>query len=418
MKKILAIVLSALMILSLASCGNTATTAAGNTATTAAQTTAAQTVDMKNVKVGFITLHDENSTYDKNFLDGAVAACDALGIPEENRYFKKNTPETSACYEAAMDLVDAGCTYIFADSFSHEDFLIQAAKECPNVTFCHATGTKAHTENLANFHNAFAAIYEGRYLAGVVAGLKLNEMIAAGKIKAEEAVIGYVGAFTYEEVISGYTSFFLGARSICPSATMYVQFTGSWYDQTLENEAALTLIKEKKCVLISQHADSMGAPAACEDNNVPNVSYNGSTLAQCPNTFLISSRIDWQPYFELSIAAAAKGEAFTQDYVGTLATGSVKVTEINAAACAEGTQAKLDEVKAQLEAGTLHVFDTSTFTVGGAKVDSYMANVDTDEAYAPDTEVVKDGYVQESTYRSAPYFGLRIDGITLTNELY
>ena len=189
----------------------------------------------KKMKVGFIFLHDENSTYDNNFLQAAKAACEAKGV---EMVVKKNIPESSKCKDAADDLVAQGCTVVFADSFGHEDFMIQAAKEHKDVQFCHATGTKAHTEKLDNFHNAFASIYEGRYLAGIAAGLKLNEMIAAGKFTAEEAVMGYVGAFTYAEVISGYTSFYLGAKSVCPSVTMKVTFTGSWYDETKEKEAA------------------------------------------------------------------------------------------------------------------------------------------------------------------------------------
>ena len=210
-------------------------------------------------KVGFICLHDENSTYDKNFIDAANAACKELGVTP---VIKTNIPEGQECYEAAEELVDGGCGIVFADSFGHEDYMIQAAKKFPKVQFCHSTGTKAHTEKLDNYHNAFASIYEGRYLAGVAAGMKLNEMIDAGKIKAKDAKIGYIGAFTYAEVISGYTSFFLGARSECPSATMEVTFTGSWYDETAEKEGANKLMNNG-CVLISQHADSMGAPTAC-----------------------------------------------------------------------------------------------------------------------------------------------------------
>ena len=295
--------------------------------------------------------------------------------------------------------------------------MIAAAKECPDVQFSHATGTKAHTENLANFHNAFASIYEGRYLAGVAAGLKLNEMIEAGKITAEEAKIGYVGAYTYAEVKSGYTSFFLGARSICPTATMEVQFTGSWYDETAEKDAATTLINNK-CVLISQHADSMGAPTACEDAGVPDVSYNGSTVESCPNTFIVSSRIDWTPYLEYAIKAAMNGDKIDADWTGTLATQSVVLTDVNDKAAAKDTQAKIDEVKAKLESGEIHVFDTATFTVKGETLTSYMADVDTDAEYKGDTEVIADGYFHESEYRSAPYFDLDIDGITLLNTAF
>ena len=363
----------------------------------------------KKVKVGFICLHDEQSTYDLNFINAAKAACEKLGV---EMVLKTGINEDNSCYETAADMASSGCIAVFADSFGHEDYMIQAAKEFPNVQFCHSTGTKAHTENLANYHNAFAAIYEGRYLAGVVAGLKLNEMIAAGKFTAEEAKVGYVGAFTYAEVISGYTSFFLGVRSVCPTATMEVTFTGSWYDPTAEKEGAQKLI-QGGCKLISQHADSLGAPSACEEAGIPDVSYNGSTKEAGPNTYLISSRIDWEPYYEYAITAAMNGTPIDVDWTGTIATGSVKLTELNDGVVAAGTKEKLAEVQKALEAGTLHVFDTATFTKDGAPLTSYLADVDTDAAFTPDTEVIKDGYFHESEYRSAPYFDVQIDGITL-----
>ena len=371
--------------------------------------------DTTPVKVGFIFLHDENSTYDLNFMNAAKAACEALGLTEDQYIFRTNIPEGQECYDAAAELVDEGCNIIFADSFGHEDFMITAAKEFPEVQFCHSTGTKAHTEGIANYHNAFASIYEGRYLAGVAAGMKLNAMIENGEFSAEEAKIGYVGAFTYAEVISGYTSFFLGARSVCPTATMEVTFTGSWYDETAEKEAANRLIANG-CKLISQHADSMGAPTACEEAGVPNVSYNGSTVSACPNTYIISSRIDWAPYYEYAIKAVMNGEEIAADWTGTLSTGSVVLTELNDAVAAPGTAEKLAEVEAALKDGTLHVFDTSTFTVGGETLTSYMADVDTDANYEPDTEVIKDGYFSESEFRSAPYFDIQIDGIVLLDQ--
>ena len=422
MKKIVAMLLALVMVFALCACGQSAAPAASDTSaasdasasdTAAASDAAAPAAD--NFKVGFIFLHDENSTYDLNFMNAAKAACEELGLSEDQYIFKTNIAESQECQEAAEELADAGCNIIFADSFGHESFLLDAAKEFPEVQFCHATGTMAHTEGLSNFHNAFASIYEGRYLAGVAAGLKLNEMIEAGEFTADEAKIGYVGAFTYAEVVSGYTSFFLGARSVCPSATMEVTFTGSWYDETAEKEAANKLIADN-CKLISQHADSMGAPTACETAGVPNVSYNGSTVDSCPNTFIVSSRIDWAPYYVYAITAAMNGEAIDADWTGTLATGSVVLTDVNEAVAAAGTVEKLAEVKAALEDGSVHVFDTATFTVDGAVVDSFMADIDTDPDYTPDTEVVSDGYVHESEYRSAPYFTLRIDGITLLDE--
>lgn len=371
---------------------------------------------LEGVKAGFIFLHDENSTYDLNFMNAAKAACEALGV---EYLTKTNIPEGQECYEAACELADAGCNFIFADSFGHEDYMIEAAKEFPEIQFCHATGTKAHTEGLANFHNAFASIYEGRYLAGIAAGMKLNEMIEKGDIKEEEAVMGYIGAYTYAEVISGYTSFYLGAKSVCPSATMKVTFTGSWYDETAEKEGANKLI-EDGCVLISQHADSMGAPTACETAGVPNVSYNGSTESACPNTFIVSSRIDWQPYFEYCLDAVANGTEIATDYTGSLETGSVALTELGKNAPAAGTQEAIDAAKADLIAGKIKVFDTATFTVEGKTLDSYMADVDTDANYEGDHEVVIDGEFVESgaDFRSAPYFNINIDGIELLDTAF
>ena len=371
-------------------------------------------VDPADFKVGFIMLHDENSTYDLNFINGAKKACEELGVPYE---IKTNVPEGQECYDAAADLADAGCKMVFADSFGHEDYMIEAAKEFPDVQFCHSTGTKAHTEGLDNFHNAFASIYEGRFLAGVAAGMKLNEMIEKGEIAEDAVKIGYVGAYTYAEVVSGYTSFFLGVRHMCPSAEMEVTFTGSWYDETAEKEGATKLINDG-CVLLSQHADSMGAPTACENAGIPDVSYNGSTVDACPNTFIVSSRIDWAPYYVYAITAAMNGESIDADWTGTLATESVVLTDINENVAAEGTAEKIEEVKAALESGELHVFDTSAFTVDGKTLDSYMAEADSDPDYTPDTEVISDGYFHESEYRSAPYFDLQIDGITLLDTAF
>ena len=422
MKKFTALLLSIAMVATLCACGSTADTAATDaTAETAETTEATETTDAAateaavTVKAGFICLHDENSTYDLNFINAAKEACEKMGI---EYVIKTNIPEGQECYEAACELADAGCNFIFADSFGHEDYMIEAAKEYPDVQFCHATGTKAHTENVANFHNAFASIYEGRYLAGIVAGMKLNEMIDAGEITAEEAKMGYIGAYPYAEVISGYTSFYLGAKSVCPSVTMEVTFTGSWYDETAEKEGANTLINDG-CVLISQHADSMGAPTACETAGVPNVSYNGSTASACPNTFLVSSRIDWAPYFEYAMGCVANGTAIDTDWVGTLATGSVKLTDLGENV-AEGTADAIAAAQADIESGKTHVFDITTFTVEGAELSSYQADVDTDPDYAPDHEVITDGYFNESGegFRSAPYFDVKIDGITLLDTAF
>ncbi len=395
MKRLLAVILAVLMLFTMASCGSKGGA-------------------KDELKVGFIFLHDEQSTYDKNFIDAAVAACKKMGVEMVQ---KTQIPESNKCYDAAVELIETdGCDIIFADSFGHENFLIKAAQEYPDVEFCHATGTQAHTVGLKNFHNAFAHIYQGRYLAGVVAGMKLNEMIEAGKVTADKAKMGYVGAFTFAEVMSGYTSFYLGAKSVCPTVTMDVKFTGSWYDEQKEKEAAQALIAGG-CVLLSQHADSMGAPTACETAGVPNVSYNGSTAAACPETFLISSRINWAPYFEYMITQVKDGKAIDTDWAGTLENGAVTYTELGKNVAA-GTADKIAEVEKGLKDGTINVFDTANFTVGGKKVDSYKADVNTDEKFEKDTEVVANGIFEESKYRSAPYFDAEIDGITLLDRNY
>lgn len=366
--------------------------------------------DTDQLTFGLICLHDENSTYDKNFIDAAHEAANQMNA---KLIIRTGIPEGSECYEAAADLVDQGCDVIFADSFGHEDHMIRAAKEFPEVQFCHATGTKAHTENLPNFHNAFASIYEGRYLAGIVAGYELEEMIASGEITADQAKMGYVGAFPTAEVVSGFTSFYLGAKSVCESVTMEVRYTNSWYSPELEEAAARALIS-RGAKLISQHADSNGAPNACEDLEVPNVTYN---IAFSQNDYyLVGSRINWAPYYVYMMECVRDGKAIDTDWTGTLATGSVELLAYGQ----DVSQEVKDAVQTALEGlenGTIKVFDCSTFTVDGESLTSYLADVDTDADSVHETEViVRDGdvyYFNESVERSAPYFDIIIDGITI-----
>ena len=411
MKKAIALVLAIVLVVAcFAACGGNKDNDSTTTPVDGSSNTA--TLDVSKIKFGLICLHDENSTYDNNFILAIKDAQKALGLKDDQILIKKNIPEDDSCYNAAAELVEQGCNIIFADSFGHESFMIQAAKEFKDVQFCHATGTQAKQVKLANFHNAFASIYQGRYLAGVAAGMKLNEMIESGKITKDNAKIGYVGAFNYAEVVSGLTSFFLGARSVCENATMKVTYTNSWFDIALEREAALNLINDG-CVLISQHADSEGAPKACEEKGVPNVAYNISTISMGPNTAIISSKINWAPYYKLVIEAVAKGEAVPTDWCGTIATGSVELTELNEKVAASGTQAKLDEVKSQLEKGEIKVFDTKNFTVDGKALTEYKADVDGD--FKGETNVIENGVFVESgdEFRSAPYFDIKyIDGIS------
>ena len=424
-----------------------------------------------DVKVGLICLHGDSSTYDKNFLDAMREACDNMNA---DLVIRTDIPEGQECLEAARELVDEGCDVIFADSFGHEPFMQQAAQEFPEVEFCHATGTRAHTAEEDNLHNAFADIYEGRYVAGVAGGYKLADMEYNGtnhKLPAKNyddqgnIKIGYVGAFTYAEVISGYTSWYLGVKmgyeayyglndleNAVPAndIVMDVQFTGSWYDETGEKTAAEELIG-RGCAIISQHADSMGAPTACETAGVPNVSYNGSTEASCPDTFIISSRVNWVPYYEYMIDCVRNDKEIADDWTGDGfgalyggEQGPVALTTLGAAAVQGSdtiipTANVLHYVIANLEMGMMHVFDTDTFTVtktdsknvnatvdNNGKLTGYMADVDYDDDFTPDKQVVvtEQGmngevtYFAESEFRSAPYFDIQIDGISLINTKF
>ena len=381
------------------------------------------TGNTEKMKVGLLTLHGTESTYDKNFIDAFNAACDAKGVEP---LLQSNVGEDATCTTAANKMVQEGAKLIFADSFGHETPLHEASKNAKEVEFCHATGVKAAGYEAAgekNFHNAFASIYEGRYLAGVAAGLKLKSMIDAKADTSKK--IGYVGAFTYAEVVSGLTSWYLGVKSIVSDVTMDVKFTGSWYDEDKERDTANALI-DGGCSIISQHADSMGAPNACDAKGVPNITYNGATTK---DTYVISSRINWQPYFEHCIECVKEGKPIETNYTGTLENGSVELGKIGPAA-AEGTEAKLNEVKAALKAGTTKVFDTSTFTLNtaNAAIEDASKKLDLDadghiKSYKVNgTEVIKTAggksYFAESEIQSAPYFDLNIDGITYLNVEY
>ena len=420
------------------------------------------------VKVGLICLHDNESTYDANFINALNDAVKNLGkdkVVFEENCLLTGVAESQDCYDACKDLVKKGCNVVFADSFGHQEFLLKAAKEWPTVQFCHATGTNAKTADLSNYHNAFASIYEGRFLAGYAAGLRLalDHWTLHPTEEFPDTKVGYVGAFTYAEVVSGYTSWFLGVRAALTDSgfdpeklTMDVQFTGSWYDQKEEASAADALIK-KGAVLVSQHADSMGAPGTCETAGIPNVTYNVETGDKCPNTYLAYSRINWAPYYENVVNSMFAGKsAFdgekNHNWTGTINTNSVQYNVnwdvLVKNAPAEGKAMTIASAKAQFAVaesfvktyGAQVIFNTAAFTLsktayaeaiaaGTLELDAdghvtkYLA--DTDGDYKGDTNVIVPanstlggGYFNESAECSAPYFDLRIEGINLLNEKY
>jgi len=363
-------------------------------------------------KVGIMYIGDENEGYTAAHMAGIDGMMENLGLDDSQVIEKTNIPEDESAYDAAVDLAEQGCDIIFANSFGQESYVIQAATEYPDIQFCHATGYQAASSGLPNMHNYFTNIYESRYVSGVVAGLKLNEMIDNGTITEDKCKVGYVGAYPYAEVISGFTSFFLGIRSVCPSATMEVKYTNSWADMSAEAEVANALIADG-CVLISQHADTTGAPSACEAAGVPCVGYNVSMISVAPNTALTSASIDWSVYYTYAVKCAMDGEEIETDWCRGFAEGADKLTELNDKVVAEGTAEKVKEVEDQIIDGSLHVFDTSTFTVGGKSLEDAIAE---GGEYADYADYVSDGYFHESELASAPSFAIIIDGITSITE--
>ncbi len=437
-KKLLALLLALSMALALAACGGnntTADTAGNNTAgnDTAGNNAAGNTQQTDDggdaagadITIGMICIHDQNSGYDVAHIDGLTAACEALGIDVDSQViFRYNIAEDETCEDTAIDLAEEGCDIIFSDSYGHQTYMLSAAEQYPDVTFVACTGDQAGVAGLDNFKNIFPYTYESRYVSGVVAGMKLQELMADGTVT--DPKVGYVGAYPYAEVVCGYTAFLLGIQSIVPEAYMEVQYTNSWYDPTAESEAANALMANG-CVIIGQHADSTGAPsavqAALESGTVAySVGYNIDMLSVAPEAALTSAQNNWSVLYQATLEKFIAGEEIPADYATGCADGAVMISALGPS-CAEGTQEKVDEVWAGIADGSLKVFDTSTFTVGGETVTEYEVNfsiIDFNTGTViyegPTENVISDGAFQESVYRSAPYFDLRIDGITELNS--
>ena len=421
-RKLLALLLAGSMTLSLAACGgdaqgNNNTPSGGENTSGNSHTPSGEG---KTVKVGLICIGDENDQgYTYNFIRGQEAATEALAAKGINVdwQIKWNIGEDSSCEDANIELAEAGCDLIINNSYGFEPFMLKVAPDYPEIEFISCTNQASAVDDLDNTHNAFANIYEGRYLAGVVAGMKLQEMIDNGDITADQAVIGYVGAYSFAEVISGFTAYYLGAKSVCPSVTMKVQFVGSWSDASEEGNAAQALC-DAGCVMISQHSDNTTPATAAQNNGAFHTGYNNDMISVAPDASLIGTRIDWSVYFEYAIEAVANDQPFDQDWCHGMDEGAVVMTDLNEDIAAEGTAAKLIEVEEQIRSGELQVFDTTTFTVQGAELTTCLA-LDTDGDFVADSEeAVFDGAFHESYFQSAPYFTVQIDGIEWLNSAY
>ncbi len=416
MKKLLALLLALVMVFALAACGGTepaeeTDAASGAPESDAPASEAPDGEAASDLKIGVILIGDENEGYTYAHIEGVEAARASLGLSDDQIIYKYNVPEDETCYDTAVDLVEQGCNIIFANSFSHESHMWQAAEEFPEVMFCHATGTTAASSGLDNVCNYFTRVYESRYVSGIVAGMKLKELMDAGEVT--DPYIGYVGAYPYAEVVSGYTAFFLGIQSIVPEAHMDVTYTNSWFDITKEAEAANSLMANG-CVIIGQHADSTGAPAAVEAalNNgsvAYSVGYNVDMQSVAPNAALTSAQNNWGVLYTELIRTAMEGGTFEKDYTVGYSENGVMISALGKN-CAEGTADKVSEAIAAITDGSLKVFDCATWTVGGEQLDSY------DQSFGfVGTQLIWDGYFHESEVISAPLFDIRIDGITELN---
>ena len=419
MKKILALILAVLFVCgALAACSGST-----NTETNTDDNTATKSEANPDFKIGVILVGDENEGYTYAHMQGIQEAADSLGLSDDQIIWKYNIPEDETCFDTAADLADQGCSVIFSNSYGHQTYTQQAAETYPDIQFVAMTGDTAKASGLENFSNAFTRVYESRYVSGVVAGMKIAELDKEGKIADEnkkdgKVKVGYVGAYPYAEVVSGYTAFYLGIKSVYPDVVMDVQYTNSWFDITAEAEAANALLSSG-CIIIGQHADSTGAPsavqAALESGKVCySVGYNVDMLSVAPEAALTSATNNWAVYYTYAIGTALDGGKIDTNWAEGYGEEAVAITDLGPSV-ADGTAEKVEEVIAAIKADTLHVFDTSTFTVGGEAVTSAFAT-DTDGDFAPDAdEAIIDGYYHESYFQSAPSFQLRIDGITELN---
>ena len=438
MKKLMGILLAASMVFSMAACGSTASSSSAAAASSNG-TAAADNADnaYSGLKIGAIILGDETEGYSAAHINGIKEAAAELGISDDQIVWKYKVPEGGETTDAAEDLVGQGCNLIISNSYGHQTYMVEEAEKYPDVNFVAMTGDFAAISGLDNFYNAFTAVYQSRYVSGVVAGMKVKELVESGTLTPEtqpnsftadgKVKIGYVGAFGYAEVVSGYTAFFLGVQSVYPDVEMEVMYTNSWFDIDKEGAAAEALISNG-AVIVGQHADSTGAPAATQKKKDAgticySIGYNIDMLATAPTAALTSATNVWSVYYKALFEGAAAGN-IPQDWAKGFEDGAVAITDLGPEV-AEGTAEKVAEVEAALKDGTLHVFDTSKFTVDGkavesAPVDLTFYDFSTGSAvavYAGETkEAISDGYFHESELRAAPYFALRIDGIVEDTE--
>ena len=357
------------------------------------------------LKVGFIYENDGSTPFTYNFM----LAQEALErqYPDRVHILSRSNVRASETEEPLRELVKKGCAVIFINNDSTQ--VRSMALEYPKVEFCQiSVGSDASSADPANYHTFSGEIYQGRYVSGVAAGMKLKELMENGVIGSDKALIGFVGAFPTAEIISGYTAFLLGVRSVVPQATMKVRYTNTWSNYAKEKAAAQTLIREG-CIVISQHTNTTGPAVACEEASafltVIHVGYNQSMIDLAPSVSLVSTRINWTPYITGAVGAvlahkpiekAVEGSAHGNDMSAGLDKNWVEILELNKHIAAEGTSEKIAQLTEAFHKGGIDVFRGDYTGV--------------DPSNPADTIDLNKGYI-ENENSSAPSFHYVLDGV-------
>lgn len=386
MKRVLTLFVIMAMLFSMAACSTGTPKPSDKPAATTG-------IAKEDLLIGFVHISDPSDKgYTYNHDLGTWAMVKALGLKEDQVINKYNIGEAEGCTTAIDELIEAGCQIIFATSYGHGDYMKEAAIANPKIQFCHATGDMAVNANLDNFHNYFTSIYEARYLAGIAAGMKLNEL--------GENKLGYVAAFACSEVVSGYTAFYLGAKSVCSDATMDVMYTNSWNDPIVEAQVAQTLI-DGGCKVISQHSDSTAPATTAEANGVFQIGYNADMISAAPKASIISARSDWSIYLKFAVQSMIDGTKIPTDWCQGLAEGAVFLSPLNTDIAAAGTQDAIDTAAKSIKSGDLHVFAGP------------LSGTGTNWGTEGSIEVAAGEWFHESEKQSAPYWYYIIDGINV-----
>lgn len=350
--------------------------------------------DIDVLKVGFLYENDGGSPYTYNFLiaQGALER----QLDERVEVLSRSNVLVNETEEPLRELVKQGCGIIFA--VTESDQVAKVAAACPQVQFCQVSQPGGAGETPSNFHTFNAQMAPARYVAGVAAGMKLREMIDAGELSADQALVGYVGAAAEPQVISGFTAFLIGVRTAAPEARMLVKYAGAWCDYSREKAAAEALI-QAGCRVIANETHTIGPVVACEEAAAQRtmllIGNDQSTLDLAPASTLVSLRSNWIPYVVGAAQAVLDGRAIERQVKG-VANGSdlsagfdqewVQMLELNSLVAAQGTQERIDRLVDQLRRGRLNVF-RGDYT-------------GTDPLDAADTVDLKDGYAE---YAAASY---------------